>query len=53
MDLATGSAICNQAIQFVIQKKEQLQSMEKIDERLVEEAAKEIVEEDKTTSGIF
>jgi hypothetical protein len=24
MDLATGSAICNQAIQFVTQKKEQL-----------------------------
>jgi hypothetical protein len=50
MDLATGSAICNQAIQFVTQKKEQLDTLQqqKIDERIVEE-----IEEEKTTSGIF
>ena len=34
MDLAMGSAICNQAIQFVTRKKEQLDKMQKIDERI-------------------
>jgi predicted transcriptional regulator len=34
LDLATGSAICNQAIQFVTQKKDQLDTMQKIDERI-------------------
>jgi IS30 family transposase len=47
MDLATGSAICNQAIQFVTQKKEQLDTMQKIDESV------EAIEEEKTTNGIF
>ncbi len=47
MDLATGSAICSQAIQFVTQKKEQIDTLQKIDERIEE------IEEEKTTSGIF
>jgi hypothetical protein len=47
MDLATGSAVCNQAIQFVTQKKVQLDTLKKVDERIDE------AEEDKTTSGIF
>jgi hypothetical protein len=47
MDLATGSAVCNQAIQFVTQKKEQLDTMQKIHQRIEDR------EEDKTTSGIF
>jgi hypothetical protein len=47
MDLATGSVICNQSIQFVTQKKEQLDTMPKIDERIEE------IEEEKTTRSIF
>jgi hypothetical protein len=47
MDLATGSAICNEAIKFVTQKKEQLDTMQKIDERI------EAMEEDRTTEGVF
>jgi hypothetical protein len=49
MDLATGSAICNQAIQFVTQKKQQLDTKQKIDDRIEEMGE----EEDKTTNGIF
>lgn len=50
MDLATGSAICNEAIKFVTQRKEQLNKLEtlqKIDERIEE------LEEKETTNGIF
>jgi hypothetical protein len=47
MDLATGSAICNQAIQFVTQKKEHLDTLQKIDDRI------EAIEEEKTTEGVF
>jgi IS30 family transposase len=47
MDLATGSAVCNQAIQFVTQKKVQLDTLKKVDERIEE------IEEDKTTNGVF
>jgi hypothetical protein len=36
MDLATGSAICNEAIKFVNHKKEQLDTFQKIDERIEE-----------------
>lgn len=59
MDLATGSAICNEAIKFVTQRKEQLEKLEmvqKIDERTEdrkEEEEKGEEEEDKTTSGVF
>ena len=56
MDLATGSAICNEAINFVTQRKEQLNKLEtvqKIDERLEKIKEKEEEEEDKTTSGIL
>lgn len=50
MDLATGSAICNEAINFVNQRREQLEKLEtlqKIDERIEE------MKEEKTTNGIF
>jgi hypothetical protein len=47
MDLATGSAICNQAIQLVTRKKEKLDTLKKTDERIDE------MEEEKTTKGIF
>jgi hypothetical protein len=48
MDLATGSAVCNEALKFVTQKKEQIDTLQKIDERI-----EEIEEEEKTTNGIF
>jgi hypothetical protein len=48
MDLATGSAICNQAIQLVTHKKEQLDTLQKIDERI-----DKMEEEEKTTNGVF
>jgi hypothetical protein len=47
MDLATGSAICNQAMQFVTQKKEQINTLQKIDQRIEE------MEEETTTNGVF
>jgi hypothetical protein len=47
MDLATSSAICKQAIQFVTQKKEQLDTMQKTDKRI------EAIEEEKTTSSVY
>jgi hypothetical protein len=48
MDLATGSAICGEAIKFVTQKKEQLDALQKIDEKI-----EEMEEEDKTRNEIF
>ena len=55
MDLATG-AICNEAINFVTQRKEQLEKLDrvqKIDKRLEKMKEEREEEEDKTTSGIF
>jgi RPA family protein len=53
MDLATGRAICNEAINFVTQRKEQLNKLETLQK--VEERIEEMEEEkaDKTTSGTF
>ena len=48
MDLASGGAICNEALKFVTQKKEQLDTLQKINDRI-----EAIEEEDKTTNGIF
>ena len=49
MDLATGSAICNEAIKFVTQKQEQINTLQNLDERI--EAIEE--EGEKTTSEVF
>ena len=54
MELATGTAICNEAIKFIAQRKEQLNELEmlqKVDNRIEEMEMEE--EEDKTTSGVF
>jgi orotate phosphoribosyltransferase-like protein len=53
MDLATGSGICKEAINFVTQRKEQLNKLETLQK--VEERTEEMEEEeaDKTTSGTF
>lgn len=50
MDLATGGAICNEALKFVTKKKEQIDTLNKLDEK-IEEMEEE--EEEKITNGIF
>jgi hypothetical protein len=54
MELATNSPICNEAIKFIAQRKEQLNELEmlqKVDNRIEEMEMEE--EEDKTTSEVF
>jgi hypothetical protein len=48
MDLCTNAGIISDALKFVTQKKEQLETLQKVDERI-----EEMEEEDKTTNGIF
>ena len=50
MDLATGSAICNEAINFVTQRKEDLSQLQKIDERILKDLE---MKEEETTTGVF
>ncbi len=47
MDLCTNAGIVSDALKFVERKKEQLDTLQKIDERIEE------IEEEKTTKGIF
>jgi hypothetical protein len=47
MDLCTNAEIVSDALKFVTHKKEQLDTLQKIDERIEE------LEEEKTTNGIF
>jgi transposase len=47
MDLCTNAGIVSDALKFVERKKEQLNTLQKIDERI------EDMEEDKTTNGVF
>jgi hypothetical protein len=47
MDLCTNAGIVSDALKFVERKKEQLDTLQKIDERIEE------IEGDKTTNGIF
>lgn len=47
MDLCTNAGIVSDALKFVTQRKEQLDTMQKIDERI------EDMEDEKTTNGIL
>jgi hypothetical protein len=47
MDLCINAGIVSDALKFVTHKKEQLDTLQKIDERIEE------IEEDKTTNGVF
>jgi IS30 family transposase len=47
MDLCTNAGIVSDALKFVTNKREQLDTLQKIDDKIEE------MEEDKTTSGIF
>jgi predicted transcriptional regulator len=47
MDLCTNAGIVSDALKFVERKKEQLNTLQKIDERI------EDMEEDKTKNGVF
>jgi hypothetical protein len=47
MDLCTNAGIVSDALKFVERKKEQLETLKKVDERI------EDLEEEKTTNGIF
>jgi hypothetical protein len=48
MDLCTNAGIVSDAIKFMGRKREQLDTMQKLDERIVED-----IEEEEKTSGIF
>ncbi|MGI0002316.1 MAG: hypothetical protein ACRD42_04470 [Nitrososphaeraceae archaeon] len=47
MELTTNGSIVNDALRFVTQKQEQINTLHKLDERI------EAIEEDKTTNGVF
>jgi hypothetical protein len=49
LDMTTNAGIVSDAMKFVTQKKEQLDTLQKIDERIEEIETKE----EKTTNGIF
>jgi hypothetical protein len=51
MDLCTNAGIVNEALKFVTQKQEQINTLQKIDERINEEAVDK--EEETTTNGVF
>ena len=51
MDLCTNAGIVNEALKFVTQKQEQISTLQKIDERINEEAVDK--EEEATTNGVF
>jgi len=50
MGLCTNVGIVSDALKFITQKQEQIDTVQKIDERI--EASKEI-EEETTTNGVF
>jgi hypothetical protein len=50
MDLMTNGVVITDALKYVTQKTEQVNTLQKLDER-IEEAAKE--EEGSTTNGVF
>jgi hypothetical protein len=52
MDLCTNAGIVSDAIKFMERKREQLDTMQKIDER-IEEMEEEGEREETTTSGVF
>ena len=54
MDLCTNAGIVSDALKFVTQKQEQISTLQKIDERITEEAMEEEEkEEETTTNGVF
>ena len=54
MDLCTNGGIVNEALKFVTQKQEQINTLQKIDERIeAREEQKEEEEETATTNGVF
>src|SRR5215208_3913747 len=53
MDLCTNAGIVNDAIKYVMQKQEQINTLQKIDERIKEEAIDKDKEEETTTNGVF
>jgi hypothetical protein len=54
MDLCTNAGIVNEALKFVTQKQEQINTLQKIDERIeAREEQKEEEEETATTNGVF
>lgn len=50
MDLCTNAGIVSDALKFVTQKLEQIDTLKKLDERVEEKATEE---EETTTGGIF
>jgi hypothetical protein len=48
LDMTTNAGVISDAMKFVTQKKEQLDTLQKIDERI-----EEIGEEENTTNGVF
>jgi hypothetical protein len=51
MDLCTNAGIVNEALKFVTQKQQQIDTLKKIDERINNEAVEE--ETTETTNGVF
>ena len=47
MDQVTGGVICTRAFELAIQKQEQINTLQKIDERI------EAMGEEKTTEGVY
>jgi hypothetical protein len=47
LDMATNAGIVSDALKFVTQKKEQIDTLQKLDERI------EAIEEEKTTESVF
>ena len=48
MDLMTNGVVVTDAIKYVTQKQEQINTLQKLDERI-----EEAMEEENTTSGVF
>ena len=48
MDLMTNGVVVTDAIKFVTQKQEQINTLQKLDERI-----EEAMEEENTTNGVF
>jgi hypothetical protein len=55
MDLCTNAGIVNDAIKYVISKQEQINTLQKLDERITEteEAIDEDTTQTPTTNGVF
>jgi hypothetical protein len=52
MDLCTNAGIVNEALKFVTQKQEQINTLQKVDERIDDEVTEQ-QEEETTTNSVF